>query len=265
MIPKLSTIIPVALSALAIVLSQFKPLHEQIAKPDIQVNLSKSILVNQGFGNIGINHYIQITNIGDKQGIINRMVYFLKKKGDNTFENIAEPQFYFLPSVQSNVQIPIGEIILNPNEKWENYVGVYRQLSKSDEKTVSSLSQKISKEITRQRRSGNLQPLIPFSIYNELLNYVNPKISSFTIGEYYLLVCVWRQGATDPVFKTCYQFSVYDFDVQKLKQAIDDYSIGLGIVGPPNQANQILASLTVVTDPATVSTMYGELIKNMNQ
>jgi len=263
--PKIATILPVALSALAILLSQFKPLHEMIAKPDIQVTLAKSIYLNQVLGNIGINQYVWVTNRGDKSGIVNRIAYFLKKKGDNTFENVAEPQFYFLPSAQSNVQIPMQEIILNPNEKWENYIAVFRQLSKSDEKTVSSLTQTISKEILSLRQRGNYQAIISRDTYEKVLGYVNQKMAAFTIGEYNLLVCVWCQGIKEPVFKTCYQFSVYDFDVQKLQQATDDYAYGTGIAGPPNPANQILATLTVVSDRALESTMYSELIQNLNQ
>ena len=231
-----------------------------IQQPKIEVSLSKTMLMYHNMGNIGVEHYLQFRNTGGKTGTINKIIYFVKKKDNDKDNIILIPQAYFLPTSQVATKIPIPEIILNPNEKWENYADIYKLPDKEEETKIAEISQKIITEIKQQKPPYRMgQPIIDYQTYLEIKNYVNQKLSYITIGEYYLLIACWKDEEKAPFFEKAFQFSLYEFDRNKLDQMIDQYQWGLQQNIPP-----VNIGLTNINDIDIVKNLKTLMLSQMD-
>ena len=261
---QLIPILALAVSAIALVFSQFRPLYTYFAHPKISVVLSNTIGIQQNWGYLSLSQYMQIKNSGTAEGEVTHIEYFIAGKDNANYKIILPAQTYYLKPTTFRTgdivtQVPMGTTAVDQGTIWDSFVLFYRPFLKADQAKVAQLSLDIRRDIDRQistiGNGGGLK-YVNDSLFTEIQKTVNSNLGKFDRGEYYLLAMFWTDENKRPAIIKCYSLSVFDTDILTLNMITEGYHSGAGVYYPGPPSVGFNTPLIEVKDPSTITDLY---------
>lgn len=266
------SIIALILSLIAIFLSQTGPIYLQFGKEnmDAEINTDFDLFIGQNFGKIGIKPYVNINNIGGKDGMVNKVTFFLQKE-DTSFQTMLPVQTYDMkPNVnlpnQNITQIPFNNIIIESNSVWSTFLNAYMISDIEKQKYAMELVarvQQITALISKDKSQYYKYMAIQDSVINKIDQFITANIKAFTKGEYFLQMVLWGEDNTKPLKIKTYKFTVYEADVKKISLIYSEYR-KLYFNQPFVMCSGFNARLKAVNDPNLTNKMYLKSISSYN-
>jgi len=253
-------------SLTALILSQFHPLYTYLDKPKMSASIASNAIIYHGFGNLGMNLFVQIRNQGKAAGTVTRVELFLERIGDTNYRRRLPGQSYFVkPSTlspgQSAVQVPMSYIPVAPDGSWENFINFYAAIPKEAQNRISELGPAIQVQIQGQfvqNPPARTQYRVDLALQSELDSFVAKNLAGFSVGDYYLLVMFWDDKSEKPAISQLFGFSVYEADMKSLASITEQYKSGIGIVFPPPQQAGFQATLHALQDEQVTARLRKE-------
>lgn len=186
---------------LALVASQFPPIHMVFAKPDLKINFADRIGVSHHLGLISLVIGTQITNDGSSSAIMQKAEMSLKAMDDHSFNKEFILDFVSTPS-HSEVFRPVSffpEFYLTGDL-------FYRE--KTDLSIIDQYQLILTKAEQEARTNGKLSPALITEISD-----MTARIDDFTARQYSLLISFSFRAERDFDINQCYSFYLLDSHV----------------------------------------------------
>ncbi|MCL5266865.1 MAG: hypothetical protein M1469_02030 [Bacteroidetes bacterium] len=258
---RIETIVAVVVSVLALVLSQFPPLHTYFSKPGIVITLPSRPVISHRFGYLFAYCFVQAFNQGDAPGRIEKIRLYIAKK-----DSTGPKQVLTATSIRdySNAReggrpldLPLGEVTIQPGENWQAQLVFTPTMSTKEEEEVA----RFQDEIFSQIRLSGKPNIIDRDLYKEVLDYSLGHLKGFTTGDYYMLMIVTQADRRNDVL-LLYGFSVYDFDIKQLKHIIEKYRVGYDVTSFDDVYSQgFQARVTPLYNDSLGRKLYSEFVQ----
>ena len=244
-IDKVLSILTLIISTIAIILSQFHPLYTYLDKPKIEMHVAKRTSFYDGWGNLGTNIFIQLTNSGNVSGIVKKIDIYLERQGSIYKKILVAQSYYLKPSTVGKdatvSQIPFSNIAIKPNEIWGTFVNAYAEFTKSQQKTISDLTLGVEENINSKLSDAapSDEVVINDDLLAKIIDFTRSNLDGLEIGEYNMLVLCWVGSEKQPSIRQGFSFPIYDSDISKLKGKEKAYRYGMGIIYPIPHYQQV--------------------------
>ena len=249
--------ISISISFVAIVLTQFKPLHEYLSSSNLQYDLGSYISINEQLGYQSLIAKLNISNSGDQHGKLNDIVVFITHN-QNKFQYLANVIGTY---EQQNWQItPFNGVFLPAQEYWNNTVLINDSRNFANESFVEETmhwQERYYAELGRfdeyeEERSISDELFEEFRIW-----YIN-KMRAFPVGHYHMLLIFREDSKTQTLL---YEFHISAQKKRMFLKNIERYRYGEGIVAPFKTGANLATTLTLVSNENIIERIKSEYKK----
>jgi hypothetical protein len=221
----------VVIATLALVLSQLPPLHRLFRRAKLTLDVPSRIALTHLVGNAHAAVHVIISNVGGRSIKVTRISAELRR--DRHHVTTLPGQNFNQKSAVSAATL-LARFTLKPDDEWSHTVNFLHPFSRADDKTFRTASNALKKEILelRRKRDSAARAIDDLVIASE--ESVAPFMQIFDrlylwkAGEYEMTIYVETQPARASVQKTLL-FSLFESDVQSLKDITSDFRMGDGI------------------------------------
>jgi hypothetical protein len=225
---RIYTIIALIISFLAIVLSQFRPIYNIFDKPVIKTKYASNIKINHYYGFLNISEYVNFQNTGKTSGNIEKMYLFMRKKDDPSFSQILEGKYFIFAALNpfsKDYLYPLIDINIRDNEILDYNIQFSGTIPRKNYELIEEIRQLTYEQINVADKEGKFNSQISDKLFNIISDLTERNLSIFTLGEYYILfVCVQKNPL--PEIISAYSFTLYEYDITRLKQITNEYKNG---------------------------------------
>ena len=217
------------------------------ASPEFELIVYSPIKVHHYFGEIILSPFLQIKNSGDAEGTVSKIELVISKQDGSSYKkNLRVRSYYPTPGAispgQFSVQIPFGNISIQPGKIWEAYVDFFKAPDVSMRGNIADFRARVSSEIQEsqiqrsnmQHRANKKIPTISDGLFNNIKTYTEDRLSTFKIGQYSLHLKLYSKQERDPelAFQKCYLLTVFEGDMLQMGRITAKYRYGEGIIFP---------------------------------
>jgi hypothetical protein len=227
------SIAALAVSVVAVVLSQFRPLHELLEKPDLRLELSPNIELGAILGHVELTRYATITNRGQKAGTVLRSEMFVSRLNggfDKIYPvstvSLQRPQFF--ASVAA-VPAPWHPLTVLPDGDWSSYVSYSQPWSTEETSAGRTILNKAASELPPAPTQTNL---ISDATFSELSHFIEGNMAGFGTGSYGVLTFLWEGPSAKPSITKCELMDVLDLHMKTFTDNLQRARNGVGLIFP---------------------------------
>ncbi|GAA5218329.1 hypothetical protein ACFSJ3_15740 [Corallincola platygyrae] len=239
--------ISLGVAVMAVVLSQFPPIHKLFDDAELKIEVAQNLYATEQLGHVVLQPTVTIHNQGEVSGIIDRITLDLTRHSDEESMNFTVHSFYPpeapLDPLAPPVALPFHSIHVKPNDSWTAMTIASKRLpNQEDMNLISELANKMKLEI------GAFNPDQPdfHEVSQELFEEVSEiswkNLEFFTPGEYSVTLTA-RDSDGNSVHKSNYTFLIDDWHMDQFGRSIEKYRYGESIVRPPAESYAIVISL----------------------
>lgn len=225
-----------AIAFLAMVLSQLPPIHKLLRRGKLELDVYEKVGVTHMLGNPNLQLHIILNNTGGKPVTITGLDVFLKQ-GSKAIGSISGKNYIKTP--EKSGQVLLTKFKLKSGDEWAHLTNFYNDFSQRDEKECKSLTKRIRDDISDKLEKRPKETTGLVEISDSLLTEVRSFSNSHNVwetGEYRLELNVICSDSKYNISKS-FRFTLYESDSDELKEQIDSYKYGEGIVYTPTDKN----------------------------
>lgn len=217
-----------AVSLVAVVLSQLPPIHLLIRPRRLEVEVHSRVQLTHRVGNPNMGLVVGITNSGGRNLKVRSMRLAVTRDGQALVDLPAQAYYETPSSASSVLLVPFD---LKPGESWAHAVTFLNSFDRQTEKLYresysrlkADLRKKLEGRAEGDRELVTLEPVLvaPFlSLFERLFLW--------EIGEYVISLSVTVTPGSASYSKK-YRFTLYEADTRELRQQAENYKYGAGI------------------------------------
>ena len=225
-----------AIALLALVLSQLPPIHKLLRRGKLELDVYEKVCITHVLGNPNLQLHIILNNTGVKPVAIAGLDVSLIKDNKPIVSLLGQN---YIKSPEKNGQVLLTKFKLKSGDEWSHLTNFYSELSKNDEKKHKSLIKRVRDDISKkiEERTNDTKGLVEVSesLLGEMRSF-SLSHSIWETGEYKLelnIRCIESRYDTSKLFR----FTLYESDIDELKDQIERYKYGEGICYTPTDKN----------------------------
>lgn len=232
-------LLAVYVAFLAVLLSQFPPLHTVMGKAKPELSVDKFIIISHDLGKLNFNLPITILNSGSRTANIKKISCEIESESRN-FNRTINVQAYYdsntLDGARGLMNTAFGGISVKPDESWQNTISCFDAFNSEATAMKMALGQK-SRDYFRSYFADNpvtKQNAALVALPDEIFNIARAKFDEefwLKIEDYkFTLTAELDNGKvidSNPV-----KLRVSTFDYEILMNITNQYKYGFGISMP---------------------------------
>ena len=218
----------VAIAALALILSQFSPIHKLIGRAKLTLELYSRMHVTHKIGNPNLQLHVIVSNVGGRSVRVKGFTAKLKRDGKDI--TALPAQGYLQESIDKNAILFTG-FRLKSKEEWSHTVNFFNHFSRTEEKRYRTAELALKSDIIEKRKLPENKDRL---VVEADAKYVPPLDKLFEEkfiwfpGEYELEISVVTSDKKVTAEQK-YRFTLFESDSADLSKVKDDYKYGDGI------------------------------------
>ena len=196
---------------------------------DLSVSFDDTLFINQEWGRLNFFQTINVKNIGQKIGYVNKIKAFVRSKDSDQrkFSTQIVAKSYF--NDVAHDQKPLLEIPLNINDSFNAELKFFNNLGRFEADSIGVLSNIFINETEQARKkpsSSNFYAMKDISKKNSniIKKFILSRLSNFRQGEYEYIIEIFKDQETKPFAVKCYSFTIYQANIDALKESIKTYT-----------------------------------------
>jgi hypothetical protein len=240
---------------------------DPFAKEKFFVQCDKNLFIEQNWGILNFEQFIDVKNVGDKTGFITKIEGLIRSKdrNDNStyFRKKISAELY-QPMMQDALN-PLLEISLLPNSSFSSNIYFFKNPDRFTSDSISILQSMVIDEADVndiENAKGNIDYIVKHANKNTaslISNFINNRIQEFKAGEYEYIVEFTKNNEKSPFCTKCYSFVIYEPSIFQLQETEKN---NFEIERTPWQSYQrpiLRAQLTEIENPDIVESLKVEL------
>jgi len=219
----------VAVSIIAVILSQIPPILVLIKKAKIDFEVYSKVSLTHKVGNPNLQTHLLISNIGGRKVRIRNINIKIFKDGEYL---ITLPTQNYLPDPSEGKTVLFTTFPLMPNEDWSNIINLYKNFDREDEKHYHEIENAMKESYLEKReQEDNREELkSPIELDSSLTKQAKRFFDTHFIwseGEYELEVAIETDTKSADISKK-FKFIVFESQSNDLKEITEHYKYGGG-------------------------------------
>lgn len=212
----------------------------------IRFNVPEVIAFNHYLGNINLNIFIDIRNVGGKAVNISKIechIRNLDAEGDPGIRIPARTYYSRQPPApgQMSAEFFIGTLTVKTGDHWSETVRFFNLWKRPDEEKVNEIVSNVRGDIFKKSRLGaQLGQNGPWEAEEGLvkaaIELFDKNFGYLCEGNYRITISVHSES--EVLQAKSYDFTLFKNNIQSVRQAaLEDYSLGAGIYYPTTNPN----------------------------
>ncbi|MBI3302666.1 MAG: hypothetical protein HYZ72_11430 [Deltaproteobacteria bacterium] len=252
----------VMVAALAVVLSQLPPVREMVKGRRIRIVIPEQFMLYHYLGNVQINLFLVMQNIGGKAVSIAKIDCIITDGGNSRWDLPAHSYYSRLPPNQPGQSPPellLGWIPLKPGEHWSETLHCFKFWSTPEERRANEITAKIRNNIVTKR----LQlPAAQFAeadaeLITEAKDFFRTKFN-LSEGNYQLVVAALAESDQVLDVRGC-EFTLFESSIRALQAMTEEYKYGAGVYYPTQDLTNIVYARVRPIDEKQARQTYEKL------
>ncbi|GAB6264498.1 hypothetical protein [Photobacterium sp. R1] len=238
----------------ALLLSQFKPMHEYFKSPNVKVEINDTVQVGHFLGELIFQPYIKISNIGEDTGHLVKIHTLIVSDDLNRYKKeLADTSFYSDATTagidNQPTVMPFTGLDIKPDDSFSRYFIFRNDSSTSQDRFfINNLQSELVNEI------GPYNPylvressVISDQLFDKIYDFTTNRMNGFIPGDYYFVVIVWTSDAKDPS-EIYFKFNISHEDAKSLNEISKRYRFAEGLIRPATMQVLIPINLLKVSN-----------------
>lgn len=217
----------VAVSVVALILSQLPPIHILLRRAKLDVEAYSRMHLTHKVGNPNAQLHLIISNSGGRELRIRGIALRLRRGTEDEF---VLPAQTYLQSPGDKEAVLLTSFKLKPKEEWAHIVNFLKFFSRQDEKHYRQLEANLRQDILAKHDAlvdKNLVVMADDENVQPLIKFFESKFR-WLPGEYELTLQVQVQPERASLSKR-YRVTLFESDSKELTDYRDDYKYGFGV------------------------------------
>lgn len=234
----------VALSLIAIILSQLPKISNWIPRADLNVEFGSTVGLPTDVGIPGYQLFVNLENSGNRKlNLSDFKLDLVLPNGDHkqldatSYSGAGDNQWYTPTTIQ-----------LKPEDRWGMNLAFYPKMTPTQEEQVGRIKSEIDYSISTKRRALRPTEYTPEVIVEADSSFVADALAFFNrefnleTGSYKASLSCNQNGSL--VTLKAFEFSLYDYHIKTLKSQTADYKFGWGVNAPATGTKQVWVQIS---------------------
>lgn len=217
----------VVFAAIAIILSQIKPLYLLFKKAKLDIELYSRILVAHKIGNPNLQCHVVLNNLGGKNLKIKKCSAKIERDGVHI---VTLPAQNYNTDVTGDSTRLFTKFTLKTGTEWGNIINFVNFFNRTEEKNCKEAESLLKEDILKKLDAEPDKKKV-VSAEDSLVKPFLDIFESMFIwkpGEYKLIITVSAEPLKEEIIKQ-YRFTLFETDSNNLREYTKDYATGAGI------------------------------------
>ncbi len=217
----------VVVAFLALVLSQFQPMHIMLRRAKLDVEAYSRIHLTHKIGNPNAQLHLIVSSVGGREVKVKSIVLHFKRGDEGQFTLPAQ-NYLQAPGIKDTVLLTSFK--LKPKEEWAYTVNFLNYFSRTEEKEFRQFSSNLKKDIfAKKQLPENKDKVVEAELINvQPVNEFFQHKFRWAPGEYEITLEIQTEPQRARVLKR-YRVTLFESDSAELRSYADDYKFGAGV------------------------------------
>jgi hypothetical protein len=228
----------IAIGTLMNVFIFFYSVLNPFAKENIRVDCDKSIGINQYWGIMNFQLYMDFKNIGNKGSYISKINCLVQNKENPNISfkydaiNLASADYSLTTTLPT---MPFLNFTLQPSESFTKYI-IFSRIATNDEyETTSYFTNKIYDYLDSCSYVNGAPNCMDDNSFSTVQHYIENKLANINEGVYNCIIQAYKNDESEPFYTNCFYFVLYKSDIYRLYNNLGSIKRGIGIyINPQN-------------------------------
>ncbi len=201
-------------------------IHNPFAKENIRIERQSELGVNQDWGKIVFNQYMDFKNIGDKECYISKIVCLVQNKEVRNLRFLYHANSYSTDFIGI---MPLLNFTLLPGQSFTGNLIFSRLSTNSEYEIESNFKNKIYEYLDSCYTNHEPSVCLDVNSFLPMQKYIENKITEIREGEYNCIIQVYKNDEKIPFYTKCFYFVLYNADLKRLSNSLSSLKKGFGI------------------------------------
>lgn len=217
----------VVIAAIAIILSQIKPLYLLFKKAKLDIELYSRILITHKIGNPNLQCHVVLNNIGGKSLRIKNISAKIERDGI-PIVTLPAQNYNTDPSDASTMLLT--HFTLNTGTEWGNIINFVNFFNRTEEKVFKEAEDLLKEDILKKLDAETDKKVVVKAEEPLVKPFLDmfEKIFIWKSGEYKLIITVSAKPLKKEIVKQ-FRFTLFETDSNNLRKYTEDYASGAGV------------------------------------
>ena len=250
-------------AALALLLSQFKPLYTYFERAELIVELNENLYITHNMGVLYLTPTISYGNNGSKSGSFKDFDILIKN--DQGYAKVLEARYFSSPNGQYTYYSDIPRMPYNGATITEKHIyqakfQYYEELDPEYRTKLQLLFARVGQELGPYNPSEPNRDSISEELFREIELLTQQGLEGLTATTYELLFVFWGEDPEEPIAKELFQMSLVEGNLIQLDAITRGYLFGERISRPDARGGGVATELSPVEDSEKIEGVFQEYL-----